>query len=1097
MAVHVDLNNLVPGYFYTPNFDDVISYTLQYLRLHNHSINFVIHASSYFRNTDGEEREFHMPACDPILLDPSMPDITNRIDLCHDEMHDPEAWGYFSDSGWYLVPCTFTYWFKIVPFQPNNTPNENDKNRKEPPDFGDEPEHPDDPNQPRNTPAPMVVDKYDSLHIALANYFVPNPNRLTKSRFYPKLVEWMLWKGFRPLIPDGPGQITPGTLASNHEDIGELNLRVFSEFGNVIYYRELEPGKPLIDLLWSNRKFKLITNLWALLGEKRDRIFCNLCRKFHRSAEVCREEILPANAHKVDVPSYPEGRHAYVTYADFESVVLPNNEHQCSGYSFICVDKEKIKINDHYTNVLDTPDITRDFIDNLFSAATDFAFGTTHMGGGDLLTYGVGVAVSVIAKVAYKRLKKTYMCPICDEEVADFQRYVEGTNFINGLSGRHHKSCWEDTNNAAICYFHNFRGYDSHYVLRELMRDSRYETKFIRGKTMEKFDIISVILKHNKGQIRVTFKDTFNYLATSIAKLLSQVQTWHFTPEKDRDAKGTFPYSWFNNIEKLKQEGLPPICDWYNDVTQTNVDPKPAQELWTREGFTYFAQFHDYYMRTDVYQLADIFEEFRDSCISAFNLDPVYFQGAPSYTWQLNLKLNADKMYLIQDTEVYRDIQCNIRGGIAQVMHRYINIEDKPNENILFLDVNSLYSRCMTYKLPTSYEGRIETLPENWEQEFTGDTDKTAFFCVDLSYPEHLHDLHTAYPLAPHKFNGRLCTTFLDKENYLCHAEALKFYLKEGLVLVKFHYGYIFSQDYILRDYVDENINKRRATSSPPLKTLYKLLNNSLYGKTCENKFKYRKFEVYKEERGLMGKINTYMIDATNWLPIEDKVLVEHKIKKVILDKPIQIGFAILELAKLEMYKFLFAVQEVFENRDVTPLYTDTDSVILHFKHPNPEEVLFNHPKTRPMLDFDVVPDHWKVRTPGTHKQNGLWSLETTERIVEFIGIRAKTYCYRTQDNRTVLKNKGITATAIELYSRDKLTMEHYRSVLFENKEIRVHQVTIGSKKHQLLTKKQNKLALINNDEKRMTLADKITSIPFGYKGEKYSHYIKPTPDLL
>lgn len=1092
MARLVDVDNPQPGYFWTSSFEEVITFTQNYLSLYNHSINFLIHGSSLFTKDD-ETEEIHMSPSGPIILDPSMEDIANRLELLYDEIHDPEAWQGLRDSSWIIIPCTFTYWFKIIPFQPNNKPKENDKNRWDPPDF----DNPDDPSQPPDNnqlqKADVGLPEYDSLLQSIALYYHGNKSRMSKVRLYPYLCKFLESEKIYPNTYFG--KISPGNIAHFHETVGKYNLQIFSEFGNVIYEKKYEPGD-YINILWSNRKFKLITNLNALLSEKSDRHFCSLCKKFHRSDQACKDKIIPADTETVDVPSFPEGRHALVQYADFESIVLPNKEHKCSGYGFVIIDKDKHIINEMYENKLENDKLTESFIVNSFKAAEQYAFDTIqYMGGGDVIGLIAGTIIANETKKFFKRFKKTYKCQICDEEIGDNERYVQGTNFINGLNGRHHKDCWEDTKNALMCYFHNFKGYDSHYILQELMKDTRYECKFIRGKSFEKFDIISATTTSKDGHLlRITFKDTFNYLATSIAKLVTQVNEWKYTPEKDRNSKGTFPYKWFNDFKKLSDKELPPDCEWFNDITHTNIDPKPAHEIWNREKFSTFGEFHNYYMKTDILQLADIFEEFRESCISSFNLDPVYFQGAPSLTWQLNLMQSADKMFLINDINIYQDIQANIRGGIAQVMHRYVNIENKPNESMLFLDVNSLYSKCMTYKLPTKYIRTITLLPHDWQQIYAEDGDLTALLCVDLEYPTYLHDLHTAYPLAPHKYNGRLCTTFLPKRNYLIHAKVLKFYLNEGLRISKFHYGYLFYQDYILKDYVENNIIKRRTSKSPPLQTLYKLLNNSLYGKTCENKFKYRKFEVYKEDNSIFGKINTWLMDTTNWLPINDKVLIEKKIKEIKLDKPIQIGFSILDFAKLEMYKFLFAIQNIFKE-DVQPLYTDTDSILIHFKHPHPEEVLFNDPTTRPFLDFDKIPEHWTVHTPGTHKESGLWSLETTDKIIEFIGIRAKTYSYRTE-NKEILKNKGITATAIELKTREKITMEHYRQALFENKEIKVYQVTIGSKKHQLLTKKQIKLAITNNDEKRHVLPDKITTIPYGYKGEKFADYIIHKPEL-
>lgn len=1093
MARRLDPALVISGYFWTTEFSQITPYVIEYLRQYTHPIRFVIHASAVFYHNESDaeeatEREIHMAACDPAMFDPwSDPHyIENQIGLNYDEMHEPDNWTGLDGSGWTIIPGSFTYWFKIMPFQPNNSAQETTKNVREPMDIEDPPD-PDTSSQLRPV---EVIPNYDSFFIALANHYNSNHNRLNRRRYHNKLCSWLMRS---QIYPDTySGKITPGNVAAVHEQIGRYTIRVWSEYGNIIYYREMNDSDTIIDMLWKYRKFKYITNLWSLLNEKKDRILCSVCKKFHRSDFNCKEHVVASSHSTVQVPEFPEGRHNLVCYADFESIVKLDNNHECSGFAFIFVEgNDGMKIQDMTLNYDENPNLIFEFLEYLYVGSVDYAFGElSHQGiSEEAIAVGVGVAVAQVTKMVAKRFRRTWVCPICENEVGDYERYVMGRNFINGGYGKHHKSCWEDTKNCLIVYFHNFRGYDSNYVLNELMKENEWETDFISGKSFEKFDVIAISRQHPKGLIRIAFKDTFNYLATSLAKLVEQVTDFKYTPIRDQQHKGTFPYRWFNDHNKLKNLSLPPTDEWYNDITQVNVDPAPAIKLWEREKFETFAEFHDYYMRTDVYHLADIFEEFRRTSLEATNLDPAYFQGAPGYTWHLNLKMNAENMYIIPDTDVYVDIQKNIRGGVSQVMHRYVNIENDPSKTLLYLDVNSLYSKCMTLQLPTEYLGKLEYLPENWQSLYTGDVKQTAFICVDLVYPEYLHDSHVAYPLAPHKFNGRLCTTFERKEKYLTHAENLKFYLDHGMLIEQFHYMYVFKQDYILKSYVDGNIDKRRETSRPALKTLYKLLNNSLYGKTCENKFKYRKFQIHENERGIFGKINSYLIDAVNWLPIEDRVLVEHRISKIVADKPIQIGMAVLDLSKLQMYNFLFKVQEVFKG-DVIPVYTDTDSLLLLFNHPNPQNVLFEHPLTKGLLDFDKVPEHWTVHTPGTLKQSGLWSLETTEKIIEFVGIRAKTYCYRTLSDKTVLKNKGITATAVELHTRKKLTMEHYKMALFQDKEIKVHQTTIGSTKHKLKNKPMIKLALSNNDEKRMILPDKITTIPFGYKGDKYSEYI-------
>lgn len=1040
MAARLDPDDLRTGYFYTDNFEELTAYITNYITSEDKCVLVNIHLVAEFLKDD-DRKELHMPSSDNFLFDPNDPNIGNLFSSMYDHCLNPESWANFESSGWTICVGTEAFWFKIIDHQPNNSGATSAT--VDPPTFQD-----DDPDDPALVKESLQV--RDTLLLAIATHYnYDYVGKLSNKRRYPILNRWLFDNHLFPSIEEP--KVNPSTLAAWHLKHLDLNLRVFSEFGNIIYSKKLNlQEEEYIDLLWKYKKFSLIRNLWTFLGEHSSRIFCPECSTFHRDFDACKIHVKKAKSVEVHVPEFPEGRHSLVVYADFESIVKTDNSHDASGYAYIAINRDEEIVRTFSNNALHTDDVPGDFISELFEFICEWT--------------------NVIGDTTDK-------CQICDEPcpISQVRR-----NFINGDSGCHHKECWDDIKNSVIVYFHNFRGYDSHYVIKALMDFCTVTA--IRGKSFEKFDLICALY----DGIQVSFKDTFNFLSTSIAKLVPLVKEWKYSPEEYRENKGVFPYKWFSEFDKLLNTELPSKEHWFNDLTNTQVDPTYAFELWKDKNFNYFHEYHDYYMHGDVFQLADIFEEFRRTCVRTFNLDCVYFQGAPSYTWQLGLIASNQLMKLIPDVKIYQDIQNNIRGGVSQVMMRYCNIKEKPEESILYLDVNSLYSKCMTYKLPTLFIGESKILPDNWQDLWASGGDRTALICVDLVYPEHLHDLHYPYPLAPHKYNGRLCTTFVDKNNYLCHAELLKFYLNEGLIISQFHYLYEFEQAYVLKGYVENNISERRKTNSPALQTLYKLLNNSIYGKTCENKFKYKKYAVKEPHTGQRGKVNSFLKKASNWLEINDKLLCEDKINEVVLDKPIQIGFSVLEFAKREIYQFLFRVLDLF-GESVQPLYTDTDSIMLHFKHPHPEELLYNDSAIRPFLDFDKVPEHWKIRTPGTNKQNGLWSLECSDRIVEFIGLRAKTYCYLTENNVTVLKNKGVTAAAVELETQKRLTMDHYRKAIFEDKEFYVTQATIASKKHNIITKKTTKLAISANDEKRMIMPDKITSIPYGYKGLKFS----------
>ena len=138
-------------------------------------------------------------------------------------------------------------------------------------------------------------------------------------------------------------------------------------------------------------------------------------------------------------------------------------------------------------------------------------------------------------------------------------------------------------------------------------------------------------------------------------------------------------------------------------------------------------------------------------------------------------------------------------------------------------------------------------------------------------------------------------------------------------------------------------------------------------------------------------------------------------------------------------------------------------------------------------MDFEKAPEWFGVYTEGTDKVTGLWSLESDKRIKKFVGLRAKTYAIEFDNGTSTLKNKGIISTAREESEKRPLNIEDYERALFQDAQVYVEQIMIRSKLHQIRTINQRKLALSSIDEKRATLADKITTTPFGYKGEMYS----------
>lgn len=1067
MALQLDIENLIPGYFVSSSFEEISYYVVSLIRSINRSFIFQVHSSGLFTR-DGDEQEIHLPIIPSVVLDPQMPDellyeiLAEKYYYCL----ETEFFDNIDGSGWNFIPGTLRFWFKIYPCQPNAPALENRDN------------HGDAPNDDDMAANPALRDRNWFLY-AIMEYFAREANiKIPKQRFLrmERLEEFKRKMGVQ--IPDDhfTKRVNLQDLAEYHTSLGALNIRVFSMRGNLLYAKKLAPDPTVefIDLyLNSSNQFALILNLWTFFQKKRRNSFCMYCIKWVTGDHHCEQQKLTAKKEDVRVPDIPYGRHGLVVYADFESYIDPRGDiHNISGYGWVAIGLEHNVIKHNVCTVLDVEDVINQFLTELIELAGQYAI---------------------------EHIIETRVCQICNLDIYPGSPTVEGRNFINGKTGSHHPECWDLRQNTMYVFFHNFRGYDSHFIIKRIV--SKLPVLNLSATSMEKFNLIQIADPNNE-LVRFTFKDTFNFFTCSLAKCVSMIEDWRYSPMEVRNKKGIFPYDWFTGPEKLLEKALPP-SPWHNKLTKQTIDASEAFQAWEEQHMETFEDFHNFYMMTDVLQLCDAFEEFRRTCILEFNTDPVHFQGAPGFTWYLGLCQNPELFKIIQDREIYLDIQNGIRGGVSQAMMRYVNVEDKPDESMFFLDVNSLYSKCMTYKLPGQYIETCYELPLEWNELWCQESPYTAILVVDLVYPEHLHDRDWAYPLAPHKFNDRLCTTFRRKEKYMVHAEALLFYLQRGLVLEKFHYGYVFRHDYVLRDYVQGNIEKRRATKSEVMKTLYKLLNNSIYGKTCENVNKYRKFEVidydtlYGDEDP-MTPCNGELANCKSFLQCEDKFLCEKELKEVRLDKPIQIGFAVLEFAKLEIYKFLAITSDWFGDA-VTPCYTDTDSILFWCKFSKPWLHFYNSP-LKEILDFEKAPPHWEIKTFDTDKQSGFWAPEAGgKEIVEYCGLRAKCYCYRFRDNEIVIKNKGIPKTAMianeDETPREEITMEHYRNALFKGEPYHVCQYQIRSNQHEVRTKLQYKLGLSANDLKRAVTSDRAISLPFGYKGEKFKHLTTDADD--
>ena len=83
-------------------------------------------------------------------------------------------------------------------------------------------------------------------------------------------------------------------------------------------------------------------------------------------------------------------------------------------------------------------------------------------------------------------------------------------------------------------------------------------------------------------------------------------------------------------------------------------------------------QYHDLYLNLDVFLLADVFENFPQTCIMGYGLDPAYYYTLPGFTFDACLKFTGQELYLFTDSEKFLFIENSSLGGISFVSHRLV-----------------------------------------------------------------------------------------------------------------------------------------------------------------------------------------------------------------------------------------------------------------------------------------------------------------------------------------------------------------------------------------------------------------------------------------
>ncbi|CAH3188041.1 unnamed protein product, partial [Porites evermanni] len=580
----------------------------------------------------------------------------------------------------------------------------------------------------------------------------------------------------------------------------------------------------------------------------------------------------------------------FVVYADFECFTKPMNscspnpkdsynynyqKHEPSGFCFYAKGIVNKRIKPIiYTKKSDDEDVAKVFVEKL-----------TEMTKGIYEDFYRKPKPLVMNQRTQQDFNNAVNCHICGGEL-DKDRVRDHCHFTGKYRGAAHNKCNLMCKKPRILpvIFHNLQGYDAHLFIKQLAKidgdlsciPSTEEKYLSFSKTIKVGEY-----KDNYGDIKainfeIRFVDSFKFLQTSLANLVSNLNQddFHITKHVFRHntslltRKGVYPYDYVSSIDKLSEKQLPQKEGFYSKLYDEDIsdeDYQHAIKVWNTFGCKTIRDYHDLYLKSDVMLLADVFENFRKTCLKHYKLDPAHYFTSPGLAWDACLKTTGQHLELLHDYDMLMMFERGIRGGITHISKRYAEANNKYMKNynpekestfIQYLDANNLYGWAMSQNLPTHGFKMMTNITKEKVMEILEKTKDTLRQCLEL-----------------------------------------------GMKITAVHRGISFYQSPWMEPYIRKNTELRKCASNNFEKDFFKLMNNSVFGKTIEN-IRKRQNIVLVDDRKKALKISCR--PNFDRCTIFDRNLIAIHMKKteVYFNKPVYVGQAILDLSKTLMFDF-------------------------------------------------------------------------------------------------------------------------------------------------------------------------------------------------
>ena len=354
----------------------------------------------------------------------------------------------------------------------------------------------------------------------------------------------------------------------------------------------------------------------------------------------------------------------FAVYADFECFTKPMNscspnpkdsynynyqKHEPSGFCFYA---KGIVPGIHikpiiYTKTSEDEDVAKVFVEKL-----------TELTKGIYNDFYLRPKPLSLTGKEQKSFEEATICHICSKKL-EKDKVRDHCHFTGKYRGAAHNKCNLECRKPKVLpvIFHNLQGYDAHLFIKQLAK--------LEGKldcipsTEEKYISFSKHIKVGEfkdvgGNVfpvtfEIRFIDSFKFLQTSLANLVSNLSPNDFINTKHvfksntslLTRKGVYPYDYVSSLNKLSETCLPPKEEFYsklNDEDISDEDYQHAINVWNTFGCKTIKDYHDLYLKSDVLLLADVFENFRKTCLRHYKLDLAHYYTSPGLAWNACLK---------------------------------------------------------------------------------------------------------------------------------------------------------------------------------------------------------------------------------------------------------------------------------------------------------------------------------------------------------------------------------------------------------------------------------------------------------------------------